>query len=290
VFLTDYGEHPMKALLDLNKISYLALDGSMLSLYRALHLSRPALIHTHGYKAGICGRLAARLNKIPVITTYHAGEIGRGKLALYDWFDRITAGFADKAFAVSPQIAKRLPTSIEVFDNFINTNNLTRSCGKQIAFVGRLSEEKGPDYFAQIASCLPSITFHVYGDGPQLDELAMAAPANFQLHGQQDDMSLVWPQIGLLVMPSRHEGLPMAALEAMARGIPVLASDVGALNKLIKSNNNGWLVEVGNIKDFVRIIQVWQQKAPQQQQIFKSAAKQTIQQSFSTQSEAYMHY
>lgn len=284
VFLTDYGEHPMKVLLSREGINSLALDGSMLSLCRALRLHRPALIHTHGYKAGILGRLAAKLNQTPVITTYHAGEIASGKLALYDWLDRVSAVLADKSFAVSPQIAKRLPTDALVFDNFINTNNLTASQGKQVAFVGRVSEEKGPDYFAQIARCLPQTRFHVYGDGPLFDELAMTAPANLQLHGQQDDMALVWPQIGLLVMPSRHEGLPMAALEAMGRGIPVLASDVGALSKLIISDNNGWLVEVGNIKNFVRKLQVWQRKAPSQQQAFKSSAKQTVQQSFSTQS------
>lgn len=276
IFLTNYGKHPMHALLSELGINHRILDGRFTHLYRSLRKERPMVLHTHGYKAGIFGRLAAWLNNIPSISTYHAGEISSGKLAVYDWLDRISAGFANKVFAVSPQIAQRLPGSVEVFNNFVNNRSLTESTGKQIAFVGRVSTEKGPDYFLQLANHLPTLDFHLYGDGPLLSELKNEAPDNLQLHGQQDDMATVWPHIGLLVMPSRFEGLPMAALEAMARGIPVIAFKVGAFDKLIEPESNGWLVEPGNIEQLSKLVNRWHNLNKQQKTFLQLACKKTI--------------
>jgi glycosyltransferase involved in cell wall biosynthesis len=282
IFLTDYGHHPMHDLLHCQGITYRALDGRFLTLWHALRRDRPTVIHTHGYKAGIYGRFAAKLCKIPVVTTYHAGERTRGKLALYDWIDRSTAALADQVFAVSPQIAERLPDSAEVVNNFINIGNLKVSTGTQIAFVGRVSEEKGPDHFTRLARAFSKVNFHLYGDGPQLPELTKSSPDNLYLHGQQDDMHKIWPQIGLLIMPSRHEGLPMAALEAMARGIPVLAYQVGALDRLIESNINGWLVDAGNLDELTEHIHLWLCMTEQDKQRLKCAAQKTIADKFSS--------
>lgn len=256
VFLTHYGEHPLRNELRHRGIPTISLDGSVRTLWRATRNQRPNLLHTHGYKAGLYGRLVARLCGIPAISTYHAGEIASGKLALYDWLDRISAGLANHVFAVSPQIAKRLPVNAELADNFVSTSGLINSSGTEIAFVGRLSKEKGPDRFLKLANHYPQQQFHIYGDGPMALALKNAAPVNIHFHGLQHDMSMVWPRIGLLVMPSRQEGLPMAALEAMARGIPLLASRVGALDQLI-SNNSGWLVSSGNSAELVEGLRQW---------------------------------
>ena len=282
VFLTDYGKHPLKGQLTQQGIAHKTLDGRFSTLYRKLRRERPSILHTHGYKAGIFGRLSAWLNRVPVLSTYHAGEIASGRLALYDKLDRLTAGFAEQRFAVSPQIAKRLPGRVKIFDNFVNTTNVQDSTGKQIAFVGRVSAEKGPDYFACLAKRSAASKFHLYGDGPLLAALKESHPDNLYLHGQQDNMHTVWPQIGLLVIPSRYEGLPMAALEAMARGIPVLAFRVGALDKLIRNNINGWLIEPGDIEQLAGKIALWEAIPAHQKQHLQSAAKETIARQFSS--------
>lgn len=282
VFLTDYGKHPLRELLIQKGIAHKTLNGHFISLCRKLHKERPDILHTHGYKAGIFGRLAAKINKIPVFSTYHAGEITSGKLAFYDRIDRWTAVFADQLFAVSPQIAKRLPNRVNMFDNFVSTKDLQHSTGTQIAFVGRVSEEKGPDNFACLAKRFSDNTFHLYGDGPLLPELKKCAPKNLKLHGQQDEMNSVWSQIGLLIISSRYEGLPMAALEAMARGIPVLAFRVGALDKLIQHNCNGWLTEPGDIEQMAMYIKRWQGMSVADKQQLQSNAKQTIANKFSS--------
>lgn len=282
VFLTYYGPHPLRDLLNQQGIANMTLNGKYHTLWHTLQQKQPAVLHTHGYKAGIFGRLAAKLSNTPVITTYHAGEIASGKLAFYDKLDRVTAGLANQVFAVSPHIAARLPVAAEVVNNFIDTHNISHSKGSQIAFVGRISTEKGPDHFARLASICTELTLHMYGDGPQLDEIKNFPATNLDCHGQQDDMTTIWPNIGLLVIPSRHEGLPMAALEAMARGIPVLAYHVGALDRLITSASNGWLIEPGNLKSLAQHLRLWQEMSESDKQQMRAAARATIDNKFSS--------
>ena len=281
IFLTHYGDHPLRDQLQQRGISTTCLDGRITTLRKAMRKARPLILHTHGYKAGIFGRMAALLCKVPVASTYHMGETPSGRLALYDWLDRQTAYFAASVFAVSPQIAQRLPVKVRVVDNFVDTAGLKISQGQQIAFVGRLSREKGPDYFLSLANQFHDTHFHVYGDGPLAQQLKTAAPWNLHFYGQQDDMTQVWPKIGLLVMPSRHEGLPMAALEAMARGIPVLASRVGALDQLLDSGMNGWLVAPGDHDALAQRLMQWTTMTEQQKYSLKHAARQKILQRFS---------
>jgi glycosyltransferase involved in cell wall biosynthesis len=282
VFLKDYGTHPLYQHLQALGIQYTVLDGQYNSLYKLLKTQLPAVLHTHGYKAGIIGRVVARLLHMPVISTYHAGEIGHGRLAFYDWLDRRSAFLANHVFAVSPKVAARLPIEAEVFDNFVDNTKLSISQGKQVAFVGRVSDEKGPDYFLQVAQLLPEIEFHLYGDGPLFAQMQQIATPNMHFHGQQDDMSLVWSKVGLLVMPSRFEGLPMAALEAMARGIPVLAFNVGALHKLICSGQNGWLVKPHDVQTLASKIKLWLTLSDQQKQDFQLTAQQKINHQFAS--------
>ena len=282
IFLRHYGLHPMREALQNMGIKNRTLDGNFNTLRKLIKIEQPTIIHTHGYKAGIYGRFAAWFHDVPVISTYHAGEIATGKLAFYDWLDRKTAMLAKQRFAVSPQIAKRLPCKSDVFNNFVTSNLCHHSPGKQIAFVGRVSIEKGPDYFMALAQQLPEINFHLYGSGPQLPELKNAHISNLKLHGQQDDMEHIWENIGLLVMPSRYEGMPMAALEAMARGIPVLAFNVGALHNLIKSQSNGWLVAPGNMRELIKHIERWESLGSQQKSLMGLSCQNTIKKHFNS--------
>jgi glycosyltransferase involved in cell wall biosynthesis len=114
VFLRDYGSHPLHTRLAQDGVPWEALPGGAQSLYYRLRSGQPSLLHTHGYKANLLGRAAARLLGIPVIATFHAGDRPGGWLAVYDIADRWTA-FLGGRIAVSRPIrtrAWRIPKSL----------------------------------------------------------------------------------------------------------------------------------------------------------------------------------
>lgn len=281
VFLQDYGDHPLQRALSQRAIPYLCLDGTLKAVWSLMRHHKNSLWHTHGYKAGLMARLCALALKTPVISTYHAGEKTRGKLALYTALDRLSAVFSTP-IAVSKQIAARLPTKAHLLNNFVTIPPRTHhpSQGTRIAFVGRLSPEKGPDIFCSLAALHPELSFHVYGDGPLRDALEDEYGQHIHFHGHVA-MRHHWDQVDLLCMTSRFEGLPMAALEAMARGIPVLATDVGALPRLIRNHKTGWIIPMDHLADFHIMLTRWTNLSAQQRLTMGQAAQQTIQDHYS---------
>ena len=115
----------------------------------------------------------------------------------------------------------------------------------------RLSREKGIADLLGAAEIVlrmrRDIGFVVFGEGPERDRLARQArhagvSDRFVLAGFQDHVQAVIGQWDLAVLPSRTEGLSNAILEAMAAGLPVLATNVGGTPELIRHEETGWLV------------------------------------------------
>ncbi|CCO44577.1 putative Glycosyltransferase SypH [Vibrio nigripulchritudo SOn1] len=281
MFLREYPTpHPMLEKLKEADIPFEFLNGTLSGFYQQAKSQNPDIVHTHGYKAGILARLVSLVTGIPVISTFHAGEIGSGKLRFYDWLDRKTARICKHNFAVSPLIAERFSHSVPVIRNFVSTDDLPFSEGKQIAFVGRLSHEKAPDRFLEMAALDPSTDYHIYGSGLMEEDLKRQSSGNVVFHGHQKDMSKIWSDIGLLVIPSRYEGLPMSALEAMAQGVPVLCTPVGNLSELVINGENGWIKEYAN---FPVAISDWQNMPRDKKMAIRIAAKRAVEKGFSTQ-------
>ena len=257
IFLKDHGEHPLKQQLTDEGISWQCLNGYKALIHLITH--SPCLLSTHGYKAGIIGRVIGKCCKTPVVSTFHSGDLGAGRLKLYSYLDSLSAVLADRAISVSPEIAARLPISSNQIMNFITPQSMPVERGNQIAFVGRLSPEKGPDSFARITAQLSQLgqpaNFHIYGDGPMADALKQGYP-HLSFHGHVD-MDEHWQNIGLLCISSESEGLPLAALEAMTRGIPVASYRIGALPQLISHNKSGWLIPPGDETIFQSVIERW---------------------------------
>ncbi len=118
VLLADHGPNPWLAQLDARGVPHTVLAGGLGGLLAALRRGRPALLHTHGYKAGILGRLAARLSGTPCVSTFHAGERGPFPVSLYQTLDAWTSVLAPR-IAVSAPIARNLPFGAEVIGNFV---------------------------------------------------------------------------------------------------------------------------------------------------------------------------
>ena len=244
LFLKDHGENPFHAQLRSKEIPFAILKGGLLALVRRLKANKTSVLHTHGYKAGIIGRLAATMARRPVVSTFHAGERAPLPVGLYQRLDEWTSCLSEN-IAVSAPIARHLPFGGTLIPNFILVPEMGETPHRhpQIGFVGRLSAEKAPDRFCEIAKRLKGqADFHLFGDGPMRAALEDTYAGDVQFHGLQTDMDTVWAQLDLLVMPSRAEGLPMAALEAIARGIPLVAAEVGALNDVVDVYKAGWLI------------------------------------------------
>lgn len=282
VFIKNHGEHPLRDALNYHNIRNESLDGSLSSLYIKLKKCSPSIIHTHGYKAGIIGRIISKPLGIPTISTHHSGDLGKGKLYLYGLIDRITASLSRKNFSVSKDISSHLYAKSEVLNNFISTDEVDLSFGDRIAYVGRISEEKGPDIFVNLTRRLPENSFYLYGDGPERANLQKTSPVNTHFLGSKQSMTPHWSDISLLIMPSRHEGLPLAAIEAMARGIPVIASNVGQLEELISHQTSGWLIKVGDMQSLEKYTREWLSMSKKKRLRIRQAARKHALKHFSS--------
>ena len=283
VLLAGYGPNPWHDQLMAANVSFRTLDGTTRGLLQAVRENRPALLHTHGYKANILGRLVGRLTATPVVATYHAGERGAFPVSAYQAVDEWTS-FLSGRIAVSEVIQLGLPFPSTHVQNFIvmppqpAASNLPRRAG----FVGRLSYEKGPDRFCEIARrCAGLCEWHIWGDGPERLELEQKYAGSVTFHGLVTDLGPVWSSLGLLVMPSRAEGLPMAALEALTAGIPIAASSVGGLPTLVDPGRTGWLFDGEDLDGATRAISAWTSLDEAAQQGMRRTCWSFVQDTFS---------
>jgi glycosyltransferase involved in cell wall biosynthesis len=267
VLYADHGRNPWLEQLEATNASVRVLDGSFTGLVKALCHKRPSLLHTHGYKAGVLGRVAARMIGIPVVSTFHSGERFGFPVNVYHWLDDWTS-FLGERIVVSEMIKRRVPFPSVRISSFIPTPGVAPSgtLQRRIGFVGRLSEEKGPDLFCTLARrSAPGLEWHVYGSGPMRARLEREYADIVRFHGIVTDLEPVWSTLGLLLMPSRVEGLPLAALEALTAGVPVLASRVGDLPLVVVEGQTGWLFESGNLDEALSRLQEWRVLGSSQQ-------------------------
>jgi glycosyltransferase involved in cell wall biosynthesis len=127
--------------------------------------------------------------------------------------------------------------------------------GRCLGFLGRLVEQKNPLLLLDVLDALRAEGYRlvVIGDGPLADELRRRAAALALTDRVEFVGSLPRAQalqrlrsVDVLLMPSLWEGMPLAALEAMAIGVPVVASAVGGLREIIEDGRSGFLVEGGD--------------------------------------------
>lgn len=258
VLLSDYGDTPALCLFRARELPVQILEGGLRALHRAVRWQRPSLLHTHGYKAGVLGRIVAAMTGTPCVSTHHAGERGAFPVNLYQRLDEALSRWSIN-IAVNSQIASRLRDAV-VVPNFVRAPEAAPGSDlpRVVAFAGRLSSEKGPDLFCEIARANQGVaTFRMYGDGPMAAQLRKKYADWVEFCGYTPHMESIWSEVGLLLMPSRAEGLPMACLEAMAHGVPVLASRVGALPDVIAHGCSGWLFDSGNVDDACALLREW---------------------------------
>jgi glycosyltransferase involved in cell wall biosynthesis len=238
-------------------------------LYRLLRRQRPVLLHASSSKAGVIGRLAAVAARVPVrVFTVHGWAFSAhsgAASALYRWADRIAGSTTTATICVSQRErddglnartcrADRtvvIPNAVDV-DAYPQAP-LERMVPRLIS-VGRLAAPKdwstllsaltrlGPRAFAEMV---------IVGDGPERegveDELARRSlDRRVRLLGERGDVPELLADADVFLLASRSEGLPLSVIEAMAAGLPVVASDVGGLRELVRDGETGTLVPPGD--------------------------------------------
>jgi glycosyltransferase involved in cell wall biosynthesis len=116
-----------------------------------------------------------------------------------------------------------------------------------IGSVGRLDSQKGFDVLVAALAQLPEVHCVLIGDGPERDAILAAAQRHgvgdrLTLTGRLDDPADRVAELDVFVLPSRFEGFPLVVLEAMLAGVPVVATDVGAVREAVDDGATGLLV------------------------------------------------
>jgi glycosyltransferase involved in cell wall biosynthesis len=261
----------------------------LLSCFRAVHAFLKSgdfdLVHTHGYFADIMGIPAARLLGLPHVATCHGFIANDRKLRFYNRLDRLALRFSSRIIAVSSEIRRALIAdglgeervcAIRNAVEFAAGNGpstTARATGRAafgldardfvIGFIGRLSREKGIHHLVEACGALKAagvpLKLLIVGEGPQRQELALKAAREglereVVFAGFRNDVGNVLPVLDAFVLPSLTEGTPMALLEAMAAGLPVVASAVGGVPDVVEPNVNGLLVSPGSAEAIAQAV------------------------------------
>jgi glycosyltransferase involved in cell wall biosynthesis len=238
-------------------------------LYRLLRQQRPGVLHASSSKAGVIGRLAAAAARVPVrIFTVHGWAFSAHSglaSALYRWADRIAGRATTATICVSQRERAdglRARTcragSTVVIPNAVDVDAYPRALLERavprLISVGRLAPPKDwstllaalaaldPDAFAEVV---------IVGEGRERGRLeaelaARSLDRRARLLGERDDVPELLSGADVFVLASRSEGLPLSVIEAMAAGLPVVASDVGGLRELVRDGETGVLVPPGD--------------------------------------------
>lgn len=267
---------------------------------------KPHIIHSHGYKENILAFLGRdSTSSCNLITTLHGLPEGydtiKAKIANKLNFIVIKKVF-DKLVTVSSDLRNILTNILQIDqDKVVVINNgteITGACHKNfsnkrnfiIGSAGRLFPVKNYTLLVRIAKEVCSrnrgIRFVLAGDGPQKTLIYRMIKEynlekNFHLLGHVDEMSDFYRMIDIYINTSKHEGMPMTILEAMANGALVVAPRIGALPDIIKHKRNGWLVERNTVSGFVDIIERVINTDPKMLKDISKAAKETVKKNFS---------
>ncbi|HEX2835408.1 MAG TPA: glycosyltransferase family 4 protein [Thermoanaerobaculia bacterium] len=252
--------------LEKEGIAVVNLESKNLRDWRAFRrLSRLArerrfeLIHAHLTYASIWGALLSRRTGIPCVATLHVAPPARGRDRIKDRLMRFALNrWAARTIAVSAALREKYlaaggldPAKLLVAHNGIAierfAHNGSPAHGRQLMTVSVLRPGKGIEVLIEALTKIPSATLMVVGDGPMREEWAALAQrfgvaGRIQWLGYRNDVETLLPRADLFVLPSLDDAFPTVLLEAMAAGVPVVATRVGGIPEIVDDGVTGKLV------------------------------------------------
>jgi glycosyltransferase involved in cell wall biosynthesis len=260
-------------------------------LLRIFRRWKPDVVHTHTAKAGAVGRAAARCAGVPVIVHTFHGHVLRGYFprpleGFFRGIERALGGITDRIVTLGPALKADLaeigiadPAKIEVVPLGMDLGPLLEGDSRRgelraelgappgeplIGIVGRLVPIKNHRLFLDAARSMVdsgnSARFVIIGDGELSDNLRNYASekgisGRVRFLGWRKDMVPVYSGLDLLTLTSDNEGTPVALIEGMAAGVPVVATAVGGVPDVVREGFTGRLVPAG---DPAALSRAWQ--------------------------------
>lgn len=217
------------------------------------------VIHAHyAVPQGFLGVLLKKVRRKPLVVTLHGSDItvlGRGalkflvKFVLYNSDAIITVSEFLKMEAVKLGASEE---KIKVIYGGAPTYKPERLRleSRTITFIGSLIRQKGVDVliraFESVKKKFPDAELVIIGDGREkksLEKLSRELGTEVNFLGYREDLDSILEKSAVLALPSREEGFGLVLLEAMAAGVPVVASRVGGIEEIIEHEYNGILFE-----------------------------------------------
>jgi glycosyltransferase involved in cell wall biosynthesis len=225
-----------------------------------------AVVHTAELYSNVFGLPSAALAGVPVRIA-NRREVNPDKSPAQLVMQRAAYGCATKVVANSRAAAERLryervpAHKIAIVPNGLDTSSpppaRVRPRLRKVVMVANLRPEKGHDVLIDAATAVlrrfPDATFEIVGDGPERSRVIAATAARgvshaFSFLGHCEDVATRLAANDIFVLPSRSEAFPNALLEAMAAGVPVVASGVGGILELVEDGRNGLLAAPGDAR------------------------------------------
>ncbi len=255
---------------------------ALIEIYCFIKKNRIQIVHTHSSKAGILGRLAAKLAKTPLIMhTVHGWSFNdyqsRGTYYFYVFLEKFCAAFTHKIIVVSGfDQDKGLKNSIGEKNQYalirygIDVRSL-KDAGRRnearkflgltdadlaVGMVACFKPQKAPLDFIELASLIkkdfPDTKFVLVGDGGLRKKIAVRIrqlnlDGQVILTGWHNDIPLILSGLDAFVLTSLWEGLPIAVLEAMAAGVALVATDTGGIGEVVVNDKTAYLVKPQDI-------------------------------------------
>jgi glycosyltransferase involved in cell wall biosynthesis len=252
------------------------------SLLNIIQREKPHIVHTHTSKAGILGRWAANLCRVPIIVHTPHGHVFWGyfnprQTRLFVLLERWTARITNAIVTLTPQEKEdhlRFRIAPEEKFTVIHSGVDLRTFRADlypppetkallgippemtvVGTVGRLTPVKGQEVLIRAASELirhgEKIFLVLLGDGElrqDLEQLTihLGIAEHVRFLGWRPDVARVMAACDIFCLPSRNEGMGKVLVEAMAMGKPIIASSIGGIPDIVRSGENGILVPVGD--------------------------------------------
>lgn len=250
--------------------------GVVRTLREHIRRSRPALVHVHSAKASLVGRFAAALEGIPVLYTVHGWGFGDGRPRLRGLVikasEYLTRGYVSRYLAVS-----RADADAGIAQLSIDESKM-RIIHNGVADEGQRARPEGEGGFVMVARTDTaknhemalrafgrvdtSLRFVCVGGGTDAPDfvqqaLGWAGPAasRLDLLGARQDVGALLAAGSVFILTSRYEGLPLAIIEAMRAGLPVIATGCGGVPELVVDGVTGRLVAPGDVAGAARAMQ-----------------------------------